>query len=216
MPRQFFATTAVAMVIAAGTASAADIEPLPVVDWTGLYAGVHAGYGWSNWDATNPFFESENGPNFNADGFVGGVHLGYDHQFESFLIGIEGDLDYTDFNDDTDIGGLNMKVKSDWQGALVARAGLPFDNMLIYGLGGAAVANGELKFDGDSDTNTHWGWTVGGGFEYLFDEAWSGRLEVRYTDFGKEKYDVDFGDPVKVDWNQTVVTLGISRRFSTN
>lgn len=65
-----------------------------------------------------------------------------------------------------------------------------------------------------SDSNTHVGWTVGGGIEKSFTPTMIGRLEVRYTDFGKKTYDLGaFGSSIKSEWNQTAVTVGLSYRF---
>src|SRR5690606_35764869 len=39
---------------------------------------------------------------FSIDGFVGGVHAGYNWQNDSFVYGIEGDLDYTNLKGGSD------------------------------------------------------------------------------------------------------------------
>ena len=61
--------------------------PLPY-NWSGVYFGVNAGYGWGESEITeNPIqvlgiipssFSSSN----NVDGFIGGVHLGLNKQFD--------------------------------------------------------------------------------------------------------------------------------------
>ena len=44
--------------------------------WQGLYAGVHAGFGWSG----------------DADGAVGGAQAGYNWQSQQFVYGLEADI----------------------------------------------------------------------------------------------------------------------------
>ena len=82
------------------------------------------------------------------------------------------------------------------------RAGFAVDRALFYVTGGAAVAG----FGGSTTTvvnsatiaipagtfvgdqrrldRTRWGWTVGGGIEWAFNQNWSLAGEYRYTDFG--------------------------------
>lgn len=242
-----FVPTMMAVALFAGSASAADLAPqaaepvAPVAtlyDWTGPYVGLHAGYGWGR-ESDNqsrlfsaPTPPSEGGPlptvpgdKFNMNGFVGGAHAGYNYQIQQFVIGAEADLDYAALK-----GSHNyvypgpatgrLRMKSDWQGSLRLRAGYAFDNLLVYGTGGVAFANGKLSDSGvlngvpyaSSNSNTHVGWTVGLGAEYAFTQNWIGRAEVRYTDFQKKGYDTANGR-VKAGWNQTTATLGISYKF---
>ena len=239
--------TAFAAIIFAGEGKAAEpasifnVEPVPAYktfDWSGGYAGLHVGYGWGHEASTT---HSENGPvypqdfigdNFSINGFVGGAHLGYNAQFNQFVIGIEADIDGTDIN-----GGythsfydnfyiLKMKMTSDIQGSLRVRFGYATDNWLFYATGGVAVAQAKMSLtlsmpeysfkETNSDTNTHVGWTIGGGTEYAFTQNWVARLDVRYTDFGTKRYRLDIPSEdsgVKMDWDQTVVTAGVSYKF---
>jgi outer membrane immunogenic protein len=239
MIKLLLGTTALAtiMVVASSSyhvASAADLafkpsDPVaPAVvtpfDWTGPYIGLHAGYGWGK-EHDNM---SENGvppvgipqttaDSFNLSGFVGGVHAGYNYQFANqFVIGVEGDIDYSDLNGsqrfNTPAPGGNLKFKTQWQGSARLRAGYAIDNLLLYSTGGLAIANAELKVNGSSDTNTHVGWTVGVGAEYAFTQNWIGRVEVRYSDFSKQSYSTSLGR-VKAGFNETTATVGISYKF---
>lgn len=232
------------------------VEPDPVAyapfDWSGPYLGLHAGYGWGRNDThfseNGPTFpNSENGPapapaplpfarsviggagasdHYDMDGFVGGFHAGYNYQINQFVIGVEGDIDYTGLKGSGTYsyfgGGWSGKLeqKSKWQGSARLRAGYAIDNILIYGTGGVAFAHGELTNSGNyfgslydtDDSNTHVGWTIGAGVEYAFTQNWIGRAEVRYTDFGKETYDVAI-PAIDSGWDQTTVTLGLSYKF---
>ena len=164
---------------------------------------------------------------FDVSGFIGGAHAGYNVQFGTFVLGIEGDVDFSGADGDNDfraegdvttVGSLSLDVS--WQASLRARAGVAMDRFLIYGTGGVAFADADLEFqgtqDGDafdfSDSQSFVGWTIGLGAEYAFTDNLLGRLEVRYTDFGDEDFDLD-GTSVNVDWSQTAVMAGISYKF---
>ncbi|MEA2885262.1 MAG: outer rane immunogenic protein [Bradyrhizobium sp.] len=91
--------------------------------------------------------------------------------------------------------------KIDWMASFRGRAGFAVNQALFYVTGGAAVAgiggstttvvNGPgiaipagtfTATDGGS--TTRWGWTVGGGIEWAFNQNWSVGGEYRYTDLG--------------------------------
>src|SRR5688572_23525702 len=117
----------------------------PLFTWTGFYVGVNAGYGWSNddFDAVDFADDEDDG------GFVGGAQVGYNYQIGSFVVGLEGDIQYADFgregvfnfedeNGDIFEGELES---SDWFGTVRARAGVAFGQALIYATGGFAFAD---------------------------------------------------------------------------
>jgi outer membrane immunogenic protein len=89
----------------------------------------------------------------------------------------------------------------DWMASFRGRAGFAVNQALFYVTGGGAVAeiggsrttvvNGPgiglpagtfVATNGGS--STRWGWTVGGGIEWAFNQNWSVAGEYRYTDFG--------------------------------
>lgn len=208
-------------------------EPAPVevtfFSWTGGYVGLHAGYAWGreNDNQSDPFIIIDGAADrFDVDGFVGGLHAGYNWQSGMWVFGVEGDIDYSDVNGSSGFGydGIDgrLGLDSDWQGSLRLRAGYAIDSWLLYATGGVAIGHAELSASGDSvagpfstsDEQTHVGWTVGAGVEKAFTPNWIGRLEVRYTDFGSESYDLGIaGDDIDADWNQTAVNVGISYKF---
>jgi len=186
---------AAALIAATGSAFAADVltqEPVAATyNWTGLYVGAQAGYEWAR---TSYSF---NGPvpsgSFTPSGFVGGLYVGYNHQFDSpLVVGVEGDIEYANvkasFNNpfgNLSAGSADLR----WQGSARVRVGYAVDRFLPYVTGG--VAFGNFWFDGGPDpatlqswTKTKTGWTIGAGLEYAFADKWSARVEYRYTDFG--------------------------------
>ena len=79
--------------------------PALVYNWTGLYAGVHVGYGWSNNNvsvgvadplslATAAVLDGAFALRYlpKRDGYVAGAQLGYNHQIDRLLLGVEADI----------------------------------------------------------------------------------------------------------------------------
>jgi outer membrane immunogenic protein len=199
----------------AGAASAADlpirsappapiVAAVPVFTWTGFYVGVNAGYGWNANDSI-----TVGGVRFDLDdegGFVGGAQAGYNYQIGSFVVGLEGDIQYADFGGDErfDFDGDGILDddfnNSDWFGTVRARAGVAFDRALIYATGGFAFA--------DDAT----GWTVGGGLEYAFTNNLSAKIEGLYVNLDQDDNGIFAIDD---DAEFGVVRAGLNFRFGT-
>jgi len=198
------ATGALAADLPSRRAPAPIIAAVPVFTWTGFYVGVNAGYGWNANDSI-----TVGGLTFDLDdegGFVGGAQAGYNYQIGSFVVGLEGDIQYADFGGDDrfDFDGDGILDDdfntSDWFGTVRARAGVAFDRSLIYATGGFAFA--------DNAT----GWTVGGGLEYAFTNNLSAKVEGLYVSLDQDDNnflgidsDAEFG----------VVRAGLNFRFGT-
>ena len=198
------ATGALAADLPSRRAPAPIIAAVPVFTWTGFYVGVNAGYGWNANDSI-----TVGGVTFDLDdegGFVGGAQAGYNYQIGSFVVGLEGDIQYADFGGDDrfDFDGDGILDDdfntSDWFGTVRARAGVAFDRALIYATGGFAFA--------DNAT----GWTVGGGLEYAFTNNLSAKIEGLYVNLDQDDNgffaidnDAEFG----------VVRAGLNFRFGT-
>lgn len=90
----------------------------------------------------------------------------------------------------------------DWMASFRGRLGYAMDRTLFYVTGGAAVAglagsNTTVVFGpgtflpaagtytaSNGGSTTRWGWTVGGGIEWAFNQNWSVAGEYRHTDLG--------------------------------
>jgi outer membrane immunogenic protein len=96
----------------------------------------------------------------------------------------------------------------EWMASFRGRAGFAVNQALFYVTGGGAVA----EFGGSRTTlvngpgidipagtfvatnggsSTRWGWTVGGGIEWAFNQNWSVAGEYRHTDFGNRRTTFD-------------------------
>lgn len=208
--------TTAAFASVATMASAADVvfqeppAPAPmavapaVYDWTGVYLGAHGGYSWMR--IVGDDFESER-----FDGFLLGGHVGANWQMNSWVFGVEGDVSYA-WNDNTyatDLG--DVEIGTDWQGSIRARAGYAIDRTLIFATGGLAFTRGYVELDGDKETETFTGWTVGGGLEHAFTDNWTARLEYRYADYGTETFNFDSDADARL--REHTVRAGVSYKF---
>ncbi|WP_299148388.1 outer membrane beta-barrel protein [uncultured Tateyamaria sp.] len=95
-------------------------------DWTGGYAGVQLGYG--DVDASG---------GADGDDFLYGVHVGYNYDFGTFVLGGELDYDFTDI----DLGG---GVDVDDVARLKLKAGYDFGQTLGYFTAGVAEVDTSL------------------------------------------------------------------------
>ncbi|HEY4142673.1 MAG TPA: outer membrane protein [Pseudolabrys sp.] len=174
------------------SASAADLprKALPYAPayyapvWSGFYAGVNAGYGWANFD--------DGVSSSKMNGFIGGGQLGYNWQLNSFVLGVEGDIQYSaqKRTESATIGGtvVTGEAKVPWFGTARGRLGYAFDSVMIYGTGGAAWSNLKASVTAlgatvSTDT-TKMGWTAGAGVEWMFLPRWSVKAEYLYIDSG--------------------------------
>jgi outer membrane immunogenic protein len=155
MLRLFGTASTFALLI--GAAHAADIpvyEPPPAMtsptpiayNWSGFYIGAHGGWGFGSGD-----FE---------DGFVVGGQVGVNWQWNQFVLGVEGDGSFVDWDDTDAVGTARL------------RAGFAFDRFLIYGTGGAAFEDFEEV-----------GWVAGGGGEFAITDNVSAGVEFLHYDF---------------------------------
>jgi outer membrane immunogenic protein len=163
--------------------------PAPIYNWTGIYVGAHIGaaFGGDNGYATN--IAGLTGSNRDA-AFLGGGQVGADYQFApNWLIGIEGQISGLSTNDRTFSNGIDsFRDRSDWLASVTGRLGYTWGPGLVYAKGGVAFRddNGLAATAGFLPAVTDrqsTGYTVGGGFEYMFAPAWSAKVEYQYYNF---------------------------------
>jgi outer membrane immunogenic protein len=202
----------VALGMAAGPASAADLAARPVYtkappmiaaayDWSGFYIGANGGWGTSHnsWNATTAggtFLGSEG--SHDSDGGTVGGQVGYRWQANQFVFGVEAQGNWADFsgsNVSPFTGGTTSdRSRIDAFGLFTGQVGYAFNNALLYVKGGAAVTDshfdvfgvpGGAFFAGTGD-QTRWGGTVGVGLEYAFAPSWSVGVEYDHLFMGNQ------------------------------
>jgi outer membrane immunogenic protein len=191
----------------------------PVFNWTGCYLGAQAGYAWGHtgYDLEIPP-DANSGFNFNVKGGVAGGHLGCNYQINQFVLGIEGDGEWTGIKgDDNDRGGTTDKISGNWQASIRARAGMAFDRYLVYATGGGAWMNvtySKPDFNSETVHETLKGWTAGAGVEYAFYNNWTMRAEYRYARFNSEGFAFNTGtDRTLRETTTNTGRIGVTYKF---
>lgn len=210
-------------------------------NWSGFYGGLNAQYMWNSWGwpGQNPYVAPPNPcgdcgpPNQNLSGAMLGGTIGYNHQIDRFVIGVEGDFDFGNIKDSQRDGNYIVETsKIENFASIRGRVGvLLTPALLAYATGGVAFENleygescpepaavaavgtwcsrhGPYKLS-KSQWNT--GYVVGGGFEWMVAKQISLKLEGLYADFGTNEYSL--GDPLstkKIDSSESILRIGVN------
>jgi outer membrane immunogenic protein len=184
-------------------------------NWTGLYLGGNAAYGWGKVDNNVKFLDALGGitgvDNFTASGnlggWLGGIQAGYNWQTGSMVLGVEADINFGSIKRDpfvapmTDLGSpiggsyqAHEQIK--WFGTARGRIGFtPTNQWLVYATGGLAFGRVDysaltsfplIQYAG-SENATKSGWTLGAGTEVAMGNNWSAKVEYLYYDLGSKR-----------------------------
>jgi outer membrane immunogenic protein len=193
-------------VMEAPPAPAIPMEEPPVNTWSGPYAGVTLGYGFSGETEAEAVAGSNT---IGTDGFLLGGFAGYNYQVGNMVAGAEADIGYS--WEEGENAGLTSESGVD--GSLRARLGYVVSpNILLYATAGGAAKDLELSGGGFSDNNTMLGWTAGAGADMMVTERVFGRVEYRYTDFGSDTFATSLGG-ADVDDKDHRITFGLGMKF---
>jgi outer membrane immunogenic protein len=208
---------AAAALVISGVAHAADIETAPApYDWSGFYVGLHAGYLWGDVAIEEEGEEAAEGGEI--DGFAGGALAGFNVQLDPLVLGIEGDIGWTDADGDgtepQPDPEYDYHYDLNWIGHVRGRAGFAFDNALIFVAGGLAIADLDIEQErvNVGSGGTYYGWTIGGGVDFAFSDTLIGRVEYLHDEFGKKHYDVEEED-YAADLDADIVRAALIYKF---
>lgn len=209
---QLLKLSSVSVMLSAGLAQAADIANPTASDWNGFYVGIQGGYGGGTFDfpmnlktdfspADTNNLDYDFGANLTSSGFFGGLQAGWNWQVERFVLGIEGDISVADIAGEMELYSdtANASVKGgsqvDWFATARLRGGfLATPDLLLYATGGFAWGSVNASYDldlgslgqlDDGTTESHMGWSLGGGLEYAVTPNISVKTEYLYVDLGK-------------------------------
>ena len=221
----------VAISLGTGAAYAADQPPASGYDWSGLYGGLHLGYGIPNWSGnydSADAFGTFRLKSLDPDGVLGGAQVGYNFQIDQAVVGLEADISGADLTDSisrVDAGGGPQKIqaKTNLLASIRARGGIAFENLQLSATGGTAFNNTTLKVSdvflgvnrrGSPRTFDGVGGVIGAVLEWAAWQNISLRLQYLYYIFQNRKSltgipDGDPGDYAKFN-DIHAITLGIN------
>lgn len=213
------ALIALAGVLSSTAVSAADLgisapaaavvySPASAFNWSGFYAGANVGYGFGKTQLSGNIVLDRD-----INGVLGGVQAGYNYDFGGFVLGVEGDFQFSDIKFSETVGATTDTFSVDRFGTVRARAGLPVDRFLPYVTGGVAIANGKIHSQGGvpfEANQTSVGWTLGAGVEYAVTNNVTVKAEYLYADFGKATY---ANSNVEFAAKSNIVRAGVNFKF---
>ncbi len=150
--------------------------------WSGLYAGVHIGYGKADYDG---YFDAGEEPEdriayadyLKLNGGIGGVHIGYNWQRHNIVYGLEASISGTAIKDratdaDTTTGD-SIEAEIDYLASFRGRLGIVHNKTYLYATAGLAMADASFSASDNNGTTRgkvefeDTGYVVGGGFEKI-------------------------------------------------
>lgn len=199
----------------------AAVATASATDWTGAYVGIHGSLAWGDvgpdWDTAA-----------DIDGQLAGIQAGYNVQVDNFVLGIEGDVSWSNLGfENSNLPDWESSYSVDWLATLRARAGISLDKVLLYATAGLAAGgatfdvyanyfdeelNDDVVIDGAS-TQTHIGWVVGAGIEAMVADGISLKAEYLYRDLGSATYTIDTDPPIDLNLRASTFTIGANFHF---
>jgi outer membrane immunogenic protein len=186
------------------------VTPESPVDWSGVYAGMTLGGAAgrpkmaTNTAQKDPTYgytvnTLHSDTAFSTAGVVGGAFIGANVALESYVVGVEAGIVGVSVSDKVALDRYTQReVKLDSLATVRGRIGVPYGQALVYVTGGGVM--GVPRFtefsqvpDTPASTETkgrRYGWLVGGGVDYAFDDHWIARAEYTYVEFAKKSFSV--------------------------
>ena len=210
------------------------VRPVPfAVNWAGFYVGANAGYGWAHVSSTITSSTGaaplSNSGDLNA--FIGGGQIGYNWQISNFVLGLEADFQASSQKQSSTIScgagcSLNESSSVDRFGTARGRIGYAYDRVMVYGTGGAVWSHESdnlVGIGGGSAINSsssNFGWTLGGGAEWMVLDRWSVKLEYLYIRVSSLSgtgnllpYLGGAAVTESVNFNNSIVRVGVNYHF---
>jgi outer membrane immunogenic protein len=164
----------------------------PIRNWAGFFVGGTLGAGIGRNDSTFTAPGTSEAFFLSPRGWDGGGIVGYNWQFGSWVLGVDGD-----FQGSTGTGyvtgladGTTIDQKLNWFSTVRGRLGYGVGEALFYATAGGAFGEVKDSISGVSFSHSKSGFAVGGGIENRLDlfgllgPNWSTRTEYLFLDLG--------------------------------
>ncbi len=181
--------------------------PVPIFTWSGIYIGINGGYGFGTATA------SGGGGSISPNGFLVGGTLGGNYQFGNFVVGLEGDGDWSNLDGTNTTGWLRSQKHVAGHRprprrlCLGPRVVLWHRRRRLRQLAGGPTG-------GPFTSGSQAGWTAGAGVEAAFAPNWTAKVEYLYVDFAGLTCTTCGGGAPSVTLTENLVRAGINYKFS--
>jgi outer membrane immunogenic protein len=167
--------------------SALGADSSPAYNWTGFYLGVNGGGGWGH---SRHDFEAAGTTtgDYRVRGATAGGTLGGNLQAGGLLLGVEGDMNWSDIggSDSCPNPNFTCRTRNKWLATARGRVGYALDRFLPYVTAGAAFGQIRANIpDFGSTRETETGFALGSGVEAGIVGGLSAKMEYLYVDLGK-------------------------------
>ncbi len=195
--------------------------------WSGFYVGINGGGGLGPTSQTltvDPLIAAlgvSTTGTYEVSGALLGATLGYNHQVGSWVLGIEGDIDWSSIGGQVTgpVMGIpaTFETQLPWLNTFRARVGYAFGPIFPYLTGGGAFggvrATDAITIPGSGNvlgglSDVRLGWTAGAGLEYALNQNWSAKIEYLYVDLGSDILVLD-----DVKFSAHLIRGGVNWRF---
>ena len=205
------------MILAVTWSSAFAADSSPGYNWTGFYLGINGGGGWGH---SRHDFEAAGTTtgDYRISGATAGGTLGANLQAGGLLLGVEGDMNWSDIggSDSCPNPNFTCRTRNKWLATARGRVGYALDRFLPYITAGAAFGQIRANIpDFGSERENQTGFALGSGVEAGIVGGLSAKLEYLYVDLGK--FNCGFSctntgvDDVK--FKTHLVRVGLNYRF---
>ncbi len=210
-------------------ANGTGMPEVEVADWSGFYAGLHAGLVDSTTgmrDESNDIINQDAGVTVFTTSLDigGGIYAGYQYQMQNAVIGVEVDYTFTNAGDarfiDTQFTNEFISSEIEGFGSVRGKIGLAAGDALFYTTGGIGFVKADLlAYSTIPDEVVEFGHftalVVGAGTEFKLKDNWSIRAEYLYYGFD-EQSDIcnNCGtDPIYAEGQLHTFRVGLTKFF---
>ena len=170
------------------------IEEPAAPTWSGMYFGGSIGYGWN--DSDNVYNDTDGVHSVvgeDADGGLVSLVWGYDCQWDRIVVGVFGDIDWSDISRGRDQDGMTIDRSYNIGGRIgylvrpttLAFVTAGYSRAHFDNDGWWDINDGGVIYPGRGDANFD-GYFIGGGLETMLGNGFFLRGEVRYAKYDAE------------------------------